>query len=180
MSNAAAAAISIAVAMGTQAVFPLSRATAAARALPSNAAPKASGHACVPAPIRRGAPPAWTAPAWANSSPGFTADYALSSGQLAAAIFFANPLHAGHPTNPANKVLWIVRLPRNHKPLNIVARFGADPAEIVRISRPADSSPGEIYPSYVDLPRPGCWKLTLTWDTHTTHIDIHVQPTTHR
>jgi hypothetical protein len=166
LSNRAAAATAIAVAVGAFATFPL----------PLHAAPKASRRACVPAPLYQGSPPAWTAPAWANSSPGLTATYALTSGHLAVAIFFANPLRAGHPTNPTNKVLWIVRLPRNGKPLNILARFGADPTQTVRIRRPADSSPGEIYPSYVDLPKPGCWSLTLSWGTHTTHLNVQVHP----
>jgi hypothetical protein len=121
----------------------------------------------------------WTAPAWADSSPGLTLPYALSSGDAAAAFFFADPLRAGHPTNPHNKILWVVRYPRNGKPLSIVARSPTDPGKTVRASWPADSEPGEIYPSYVDLPKPGCWELTLSWDTHTAHVDIQVQPPIH-
>jgi hypothetical protein len=65
---------------------------------------------CVPTPTRRGPPPAWTAAAWSDSSPGFAVPYALTSNDAAGAFFFANPLRAGHPTNPSNKVLWIVRV----------------------------------------------------------------------
>jgi hypothetical protein len=101
--------------------------------------------------------------------------YALASGGEAAAFFFADPLRAGHPTNPSNKVLWVVRLPREGKPLIITARRAGGSAQVVRIRREADSGPGEIYPSYVDLPKPGCWALTLAWGVHRASIDVQVQ-----
>jgi hypothetical protein len=128
----------------------------------------------MPSPIHGGPPPAWTAAAWSDSSPGFAVPYALASGDAAGAFFFAPKLRAGHPENPSNKVLWIVRSPRNGHPLTITARPSADPSSVVRISLPADSSPGEIYPSDVDLPKPGCWRLSLAWGSHRAHIDLQV------
>lgn len=136
----------------------------------------ADSQGCVPAAIYTGAPPAWTAAAWSDSSPGFRLPYALASGDSAAAFMFANPLRAGHPTNPGNKVLWVVRFPRNDNPLIISARWSADPSVNVRFSQPANSSPGEIYPSGIDLPKPGCWKLTLTWGAHRASLNLQVQP----
>jgi hypothetical protein len=47
---------------------------------------------------------------------------------------------------------------------------------VVRIVRMADSSPGEIYPSYVDLPAPGCWRLSLRWGAHAAQLDVEVHP----
>jgi hypothetical protein len=132
------------------------------------------GARCVPAPIHRGPPPAWTAAAWADSSPGFTVPYALASDDAAGAFFFANPLRSGHPTNPSNKVLWIVRFPRDGHMLTITARQSTDPSDVVQIRQPADSSPGEIYPSYVDLPKPGCWRLSLAWGPHRARIDVQI------
>jgi hypothetical protein len=126
--------------------------------------------ACAAASVKTAAPPAWAAPAFADSSPGLKIPYALAAGGKAAAVFFAR-LRAGHPTNPYNKVLWIVRAPRDGKPLRIIARQGET---TVRITRPADSGPGEIYPSYVDLPSPGCWRLDLAWGPHRTQIDLAV------
>jgi hypothetical protein len=131
---------------------------------------------CVPAPVHTGAPPRWTAAAWADSSPGFRIPYSLASGDAAAAFWFASRLRAGHPENPSNKVLWIVRFPRNGHPLEITARLAGAPAGVVRIRPPADSSPGEIYPSAVDLPRPGCWRLQLAWGSHRASIDVQVHP----
>src|SRR3954465_15701814 len=90
--------------------------------------------ACAAAPVKTGAPPDWTASAFADSSPGLKVPYALAGDGKAAAGFFGR-LRAGHPTNPANKVLWIVRAPRDGRPLRIVARQGS---ATVRITRPAD------------------------------------------
>ncbi|HLJ03800.1 MAG TPA: hypothetical protein VKT31_10185 [Solirubrobacteraceae bacterium] len=131
--------------------------------------PKA--RACVPAPIHNGAPPSWTAAAFSDSSPGFTIPYALSDKNAAAAFFFAPVLRAGHPVNPSNKVLWVVRSLRNGHPLQITAHSGA---RTVRMSFPDNAEPGEIYPSYVDLPTSGCWSLALRWGPHSTHIDVNV------
>jgi hypothetical protein len=145
------------------------------RPVPTRSASSGADAPCVPAAIHLGAPPAWTAAAWSSSSPGFTTPYALASNGAAGAFFFARPLRAGHPSNPSNKVLWIVRFPRNGNPLLITARLSGDPTAVVRISRPADSSPGEIYPSYVDLPKAGCWQLSLAWGPHRARIDIQVE-----
>ncbi len=133
---------------------------------------------CAPAAIHDGAPPRWTASAWADSSPGFHLPYGLASGDAAAAFFFAPSLRAGHPRNPSNKVLWVVRFPRNGHSLDVTARLGRDPSRVVRTSWSADSEPGEIYPSGIDLPTPGCWHLTLAWGTHRAALDVQVHPAT--
>ncbi len=132
---------------------------------------------CAAAAIHHGPPPAWTAGAWADSSPGFSVPYSVATGGLAAAFFFADPLRAGHPTDPTNKVLWVVRRPRDGMPLTISARRAGGRSPTVRITRPADSGPGEIYPSYVDLPQAGCWRLTLAWGSHRAAINVDVAPT---
>jgi hypothetical protein len=141
------------------------------------AAPAGSRHPithCAATAIHHGAPPAWTKGAWADSSPGFSVPYSVATGGRAAAFFFADPLRAGHPTDPANKVLWVVRQPRDGMPLTISARREGSRSPAVRISRPADSGPGEIYPSYVDLPQAGCWRLALAWGSHRAAIDVQV------
>jgi hypothetical protein len=101
--------------------------------------------------------------------------FALTSGETAAAFFWAR-LRAGHPDNPANKVLWIVRAPRDGHPLVIEASPSAWPGGKVVLEEEADSGPGEIYPSYVDLPTPGCWRLGLRWGVHRASIDVTVHP----
>jgi hypothetical protein len=131
----------------------------------------ASRGGCSPAPVHTGPPPQWTADVWSMSSPGAAPPYALADGDAAAAFLFVDQLRPGHPVDPANKVLWVVRAPRDGKPLRIVARQGG---ATVRLSRPADSGPGEIYPSDLDLPEAGCWRLTLAWGPHRARIDLAV------
>lgn len=113
--------------------------------------PAVVAHGCGTTRLYRGAVPAWTAPAFSDSSGSLAAPYALADDGNAVAVLFAYPLRAGHPTDPANKVLWIMRLPRHGSPLTIQARplHGSRPTP--RTSWPADSSPGEIYPSYVNV-----------------------------
>jgi hypothetical protein len=93
-----------------------------------------------------------------------------------AGFFEIGNLRAGDPSNPSNKVLWIVRYPRSGHPLRIVARLGSDPGMAERSTWPADSSPGEIYPSTINLPQAGCWRLALQWGRHRASIDVAVHP----
>ena len=74
--------------------------------------------------------------------------------------------------NHANKILWIMRLPRNGSPLTIEATPLHAAAPRVRLAWPADSSPGEIYPSYVNVPTAGCWQIALRWAGHTDRLDL--------
>ncbi len=123
---------------------------------------------CASTPVKRGAAPRWTAPAWSTSSPGFASHlrYAVSAGGNVVAVVFVN-LRAGRPEDPANKILWIVRQPRRRQPLHITAQPVGFAARSVTTSWPADSSPGEIYPSIDNVPVPGCWCFTLRWAGHT-------------
>jgi hypothetical protein len=123
--------------------------------------------------LYRGAVPAWTAPAFSDSSPGPPMwPHALSFRRAVAAILFAHPLRAGNPTNPSNKILWIMKFPRHGLPLRIDARPLRAERPVIRLAFPADSSPGEIYPSYVNVPTAGCWRLALHWAGHTDQIDL--------
>jgi hypothetical protein len=130
---------------------------------------------CVPAQPHRGAPPAWTDSAWSAGGGPSPTGYALSTNGDVAAFFEIFDLRAGNPQNPANKVLWIVRYPRDNHPLTIAARSAGDRGVTVRSTWPADSSPGEIYPSAINLPRAGCWTLALAWGSHRATIDVAVR-----
>ena len=127
--------------------------------------------------IAHGPVPGWTAPAFSDSrsrTPPWP--HAISEGGNVVAIVFGYPLRAGRPTNPANKILWIMRLQRNGSPLTIKARPLHSNAPPVTAVVPADSSPGEIYPSYVNVPSAGCWRLSLRWAGHTDSIDLPYRP----
>jgi hypothetical protein len=107
-----------------------------------------------------------TSPAWAKSANPPAIRYALSDRREAAAYLFGYPLVAGQPRRSADKVLWVVRRPRDGSPLRLTGRrLGGSPRP-VSSTWPADSSPGEIYPSIVDVPVPGCWRFTLAWNGH--------------
>ncbi|HLW96719.1 MAG TPA: hypothetical protein VKS25_15190 [Solirubrobacteraceae bacterium] len=139
----------------------------------------ATGGRCAVSAIHHGRPPAWAAPAFVRSTGGYVPPYSVSGNDAAAAFFFAPTLRAGSPTNPTNKVLWVVRYARNGNPLRIVGHYGSNPAITAHSSWPADSSPGEIYPSYVNLPKAGCWELTVSWGAHRARVDVEVHSRTH-
>jgi hypothetical protein len=75
-------------------------------------------------------------------------------------------------TNPANKILWIVREPRDGQPLTLTLRRTDGTGEAVIHREPADSSPGEIYPSIVDVPSAGCWIVTAEWSGHRATLEL--------
>jgi hypothetical protein len=139
--------------------------------------PTAIAGGCGTTAVRRGGMPAWTKPAFADSSGGYASaiPYSVADHGNAVAVLFAHPLRAGHPRHTVNKVLWIMRLPRRGSPLTVSAKPLTGGGGSVRASFPADSEPGEIYPSYVNVPRAGCWHVTLTWAHHTDSIDLRYQ-----
>ncbi len=118
-------------------------------------------------------------PAWATSAAPIGIPAAVSANGLVSATIFANPLHAPARTSGAtNKILWVVKLPREGQPLEITATPLDHNGPAVTVNEPANSSPGEIYPSIIDVPTPGCWRLTLAWAGHRGTVDLRYQPTT--
>jgi hypothetical protein len=140
-------------------------------------APTVIAGGCGTTAVRRGGMPAWTRPAFADSGGGESSnlDYSVTEHGDAVAVLFAQPLRAGRPRESSNKVLWIMRLPRHGSPLTVSARQVSGGGRTVRASFPADSEPGEIYPSAVNVPRAGCWHVTLRWSHHTDSIDLRYQ-----
>jgi hypothetical protein len=106
-------------------------------------------------------------PVWARtgfSDPEPVATYAIGQGGDMVAILFGRALHA--PVDPAenNKVLWVPRV------------GGAGPLHIRAVLQGSDETadvdlPG-VGPSYVDMPRAGCWRMTLTWDGHQDVVEL--------
>ena len=112
-------------------------------------------------------------PPWTRSAhPPSGVPYALSTHGNVAAILFGNPLRSGHPTGHSNKILWIVREPRNGQPLHVTARPLHLASPSVQVVDAANSSPGEIYPLILDVPAHGCWHLMLEWDGNRAVIDL--------
>jgi len=127
--------------------------------------PPAIAASCAATSISRGATPAWLDQASGHNSP-VGVPYAMDGAQTVVAFLFGNTLRAGHPENPANKILWIVRFPRDGSDLKITAHRLNCATPIVTVVQPADSGPGEIYPSIVDMPSAGCWVMDLAWGSH--------------
>jgi hypothetical protein len=105
-------------------------------------------------------------PSWsASARPPQGVYTAISRERNALAVVFAHPLRAGERDDGMNnKILWIVQDPRNGRPLHLTATLPGEPA--VSYTQPADSGPGQIYPSGIDVPVPGCWSMALEWDGH--------------
>ena len=111
--------------------------------------------------------------AWTSAAQGPTAlVQATGHDGNAVAFLFAHPLRAGEPENPANKILWVVKEPRGVSDLVITAHPLEAGAPTVHHSEVADSGPGEIYPSIVNVPEPGCWAFTLEWNGNKDTIEL--------
>jgi hypothetical protein len=125
---------------------------------------------CGATKVQRGTPPEWT-----RSAP-TGLRFVVSQHHDVAGFLFADPLVAP-PDRVAynNKVLWVVRLPRLGTAL-VLDGAGPTGASPVHLEHPADSGPGEIYPSIVDVPSPGCWHFTLQWAGHTDEVDLRYVP----
>jgi hypothetical protein len=134
-------------------------------------APTVVAGGCGSTPILEGVVPAWIANVGVNDR----AQYVLTSPPTAAGVLFVQPLKSGHPTNPSNKILWVVNLPRNGSALAITGHPVAAATPIVAQTQPADSGPGEIYPSIIDVPHSGCWQFDLAWAGHKASVELLYQ-----
>lgn len=112
-------------------------------------------------------------PSWAHSANVTSAiPHLISPDGNVVAVVFGNPLRAGTPTDRSNKILWIVRQPRDGQPLEITATLPGSHAKPVHFAFPANASPGEIYSSTDDVPTPGCWQFALAWNGHRSAINL--------
>jgi hypothetical protein len=112
--------------------------------------------------------PDWTA----TASPGPLA-YALSHEANLVAGLFGYPLTVGRAASEGtNKILWIAREPREGQPLHLTIRRTDGTGPTVTAEEPANSRPGEIYPSIVDVPAPGCWRIVAEWAGHTATLEL--------
>ncbi len=116
--------------------------------------------------------PSWTAAAMQDST-GADGPFALSSDRDVVAYVFGYPLQAGRPRpGRQNKILWIMRRSRRNLPLHIDAHPLHSGHPLVEETLPADAGPGQIYPSYVNVPRAGCWRINLRWAGHSDQLAL--------
>ena len=108
-------------------------------------------------------------PPWAEVGASFLRFVTADEGN-AVGFLFADPLRAApRDDGKNNKVLWVVREPRNGSDLTLEGTMNG---EVVTSTESANSSPGEIYPSIVDAPKPGCWHFTLRWGDNVANLDL--------
>jgi len=130
-----------------------------------------SADGCGVTAVVRGGVPGWLDEAGGHNNP-TGLRYVIGHPALAAGFLFGDPLRVGHPENPANKILWVVRTPRQGSQLVVDGHpLGATEPQ-VHLAQPANSSPGEIYPSIVDVPSAGCWQFDLQW-AHS-HVQVEL------
>ncbi|WP_344493380.1 hypothetical protein [Nonomuraea monospora] len=108
-------------------------------------------------------------PEWARAgfSPGVAPHHVFSGRGDMVAVIFGYPLASPPRPNRGNKILWVSRLPLvPSSPLRIEARLEGGGAPVrTKVS----GGPG---PSLIDLPGAGCWRLDLSWSSHTDSIDL--------
>jgi hypothetical protein len=111
--------------------------------------------------VDRGVLPEWARTGFSESDPKMP--HVLGRAGEITAILFGDPLASPPRPDRANKVLWVAReTPLTYTRLAITARQGDR-----TVTRNVD-----LGPSYVDLPAPGCWQLTLTWAGHEDTLDL--------
>lgn len=130
-------------------------------------------HATAPAPCRA-AVATGVLPVWARagfSSPRPRIPHVLGRSGRVVAILFGYPLRS--PTAPGrnNKILWVSRAyPGRPAALWIKAqRMEGTTAIGAPAERVVQGGPG---PSLVDMPSPGCWRLTLSWSGRRDVLDL--------
>ena len=138
--------------------------------LPTSVAMAVPG-GCGATQVYKGGEPAWLAEAGDHNNP-TGVPYAITYPPTAAGFLFAHPLRAGSVSNPNNKILWVVGLPRAGNPLRVQGHPLGAASPTTDQSFPDDSSPGEIYPTIVDVPSAGCWHFDLTWGPNRAAADL--------
>lgn len=133
------------------------------------AVPVAGG--CGTTQVYLGGEPDWLTQAGAGNNPSGV-PYFITSPAIAAGFLFSHPLRSGAPSNPGNKILWVVGIPRNENELSISSHPLSSSGPMLQYFFPDNASPGEIYPSEVDVPTPGCWHFDVAWGPNHTSVDL--------
>ena len=138
---------------------------------PSPAAHTVSG-GCGSTTVYQGSPPSWLVDAAGGPAAPSTIPYVSSPSGLIGGFIFGYPLRAGTPANRASKVLWAVATTRNGASLEIQGHPQHASTPVLTYRFPDNASPGEIYPSIVEVPSPGCWTFTMSWGTSQAEVQL--------
>jgi hypothetical protein len=148
-------------------VLSLVAAVALATALAPPPAQASSG-ACHSS-MRHGVLPSWARTGFSDPRPRMP--HVLGRSGEIAAIVFGYPLLSPPATTRANKILWVSRRPiEPPDELRIRAqRMRGDKPVGRHVVRVIVGGPG---PSYLNLPAPGCWRLSLRWSGRSDELDL--------
>jgi hypothetical protein len=113
--------------------------------------------------VETGVLPTWAWAGFSNPEAGGVPFVRGTDGNIVA-ILFGGRLSAPEAKDVSNKVLWVSR--SEQKPLEplVIEAQRAGTSQIVR--REVPGGPG---PSNLELPSPGCWHLSLSWDNGGQH-----------
>jgi hypothetical protein len=113
-------------------------------------------------------------PTWARtgfSSPRPRLPHVIGRSGEIAALIFGYPLRSPAVKDRGNKILWVSR--RAVRPLSDLRIRAQRMDGRRRVGRPVTrvvaGGPG---PSGIDLPAPGCWRLTLRWSGRSDQLDL--------
>jgi hypothetical protein len=132
---------------------------------PSTSAPPCDGHE------DRGVLPAWARGGFSDPEPSMPHVVSLS-GEITA-ILFGDPLSSPPSPERSNKILWVLRTGLGSALTISAQRMDGTSPVGGPVERRLEQFPG---PSTVDLPEPGCWRLTLTWADRTDTLDLEYGP----
>ena len=119
--------------------------------------------------VRNGVLPVWARAGFSERKPRMP--HVMSTGGKLTAILWADPLLSPRPKDHNNKILWVSRVathPGSDLRISAQRISGATPIGSA-VGRSVMGGPG---PSIINLPAPGCWRLTLRWSGQLDTIDL--------
>ena len=119
--------------------------------------------------VRQGVLPTWARTGFSDPRPRLP--HVLGRSGEIAALVFGYPLRSPPAKDRGNKILWVSR--REVKALSDLRIHAQRMDGRRRVGRPVTrvvvGGPG---PSGINLPAPGCWRLTLRWSGRTDELDL--------
>jgi hypothetical protein len=119
--------------------------------------------------VLRGVLPVWARSGFSEAEP--RVPHVLGRAGTITGILFGFPLRAPRPIGHSNKILWVSKL--ENVPITDLRISAQRMSGTQRLGAPVlrvlQGGPG---PSIVNLPRPGCWRLTLRWSRHADWLDL--------
>jgi hypothetical protein len=121
------------------------------------------------AQVQMGALPTWARGGFSDPR----IPHVVGKSQRIVAILFGYPLRSPPRQQRRNKILWVTRRTPDASALRIHAQRMSGYMPIGSpVRRKVSGGPG---PSIINLPSPGCWRLTLRWSGRADSLDLSYQ-----